>query len=227
MRRLCYGGIEMDNEKNTAYKICRWSAYAVAIFILIFIITLIFTFDFSKWGGIDGFQNTFRPIQMLTVIPSFLLAISYVIFVSGAHICASKSKKIWSQLALSFGLLYAGISVANYLIQLITVIPSIQNGNTEGLALLVSGYPNSVFYALMASYFLMCISLMFASFTYEKEDKTQKWVRRLFQCASLAIPLYLTGAIFDIAVMMMIGALCWIIGTTVGMFVFAVFKPAI
>ena len=213
----------MDNEKNAAYKICRLSASAVAIFTLVFIITLILTFDFSEWRGIDGFQNTFRPIQMLTVIPSLFLAISYVIFITGVHICTPKSKKIWSQLAISFGLLYAGISIANYLIQLITVIPSIQNNNTEGIALLVSGYPNSVFYALMASYFLMCLSLLFASYTYEKENKAQKWVRRLFQCAALAIPLYLTGAIFNIAVIMMSGALCWIIGTIVGMFVLAVY----
>jgi len=212
----------MGKEKNTIYKICCLSASAVAIFTLIFLVTLIFTFDFSEWMGIDRFQSTFRPIQMFTVVPSLLLAISYVIFISGLHIYASENKKIWSQLALSFGLLYAGISIANYLIQLITVIPSIQNGTTEGLSLLVSGYPNSVFYALMASYFLMCISLLFAAFIFKKEDKAQKWIRRLFQCAALAIPLYLFGAIFNITVIMMSGAICWIIGTTVGMLVLAV-----
>jgi len=213
----------MGKEKNAIYKICCLSASAVAIFILVFIIILIFTFDFSEWMGIDSFQNTFRPIQMLTVVPSLLLAISYVIFISGLHSYASENKKIWSQLALSFGLLYAGISIANYLIQLITVIPSIQNGMTEGLALFVSGYSNSVFYALMASYFLMCISLLFAAFIFTKEDKAQKWIRRLFQCAALAIPLFLIGAIFSITIIMMSGAICWIIGTTVGMFILAAY----
>jgi len=213
----------MDKEKNTVYKICYLSASAVAIFTLIFLITLIFTFDFSEWMGIDRFQSTFRPIQMFTVVPSLLLAISYVVFISGLHIYAPENKKIWSQLALSFGLLYAGISIANYLIQLITVIPSIQYGTTEGLSLLVSGYPNSVFYALMASYFLMCISLLFAAFIFKKENKAQNWIRRLFQWAALAIPLYLCGAIFNITVIMMSGAICWIIGTTVGMLVLAVY----
>ena len=107
-------------------------------------------------------------------VPSILLAISYVIFVSGLHIYASDYKKIWSQLALSFGLLYAGISIANYLIQLVTVIPSIQNGMLEGLALFVSGYSNSIFYALMASYFLMCISLFFVAFVFSKNEKKFK-----------------------------------------------------
>lgn len=166
--------------------------------------------------GIDSYKSTFRPIQMLTVVPSLLLAISYVIFISVLHIYASEDNKIWS-------LLYAGISISNYLIQLITVIPSIQNGTTEGLVPLVSGYSNSVFYALMASYFLMCISLLFASFIFIKEDKTQKCIRRLFQCTALAIPLFLIGAIFSITIVVMSGAICWIIGTTIGMFVLSAY----
>ena len=161
----------MEKEKRLIYKVCSASAIAVAVFTVLFIILLGCTFDFSEWEGIVNYKNTFRPIQMLTVVPSILLAISYVIFVSGLHIYAWGYKKIWSQLALSFGLLYAGISIANYLIQLVTVIPSIQNGMLEGLALFVSGYSNSIFYALMASYFLMCISLFFAAFVFSKNEK--------------------------------------------------------
>lgn len=210
----------MDNEK-TIYKICSISALAIAIFTILFIAFLGCTFDFSKWEGIGNFRDNFRPIQMLTVVPSILLAISYVIFVSGLHVFSSGKNKIWSQLALSFGLLYSGISIANYLIQLITVIPSIQSGEIDGLTLFVSGYSNSIFYALMASYFLMCISLFFAAFIFQKNDKKYKWVRRLFLITGLAIPLFLAGALLDIAIVMMMGALAWILGTTVGMVIVA------
>ena len=216
------GGIDMEKEKRLIYKVCSASAIAVAVFTVLFIILLGCTFDFSEWEGIVIYKNTFRPIQMLTVVPSILLAISYVIFVSGLHIYAWGYKKIWSQLALSFGLLYSGISIANYLIQLVTVIPSIQNGMLEGLALFVSGYSNSIFYALMASYFLMCISLFFAAFVFSKTEKNFKWVRRLFLCSALAIPLFLIGALFDIATIMMLGALSWLVGATVGMVILAV-----
>ena len=222
MKIEVYGGIDMEKEKRLIYKVCSASAIAVAVFTVLFIILLGCTFDFSEWEGIVNYKNTFRPIQMLTVVPSILLAISYVIFVSGLHIYAWGYKKIWSQLALSFGLLYAGISIANYLIQLVTVIPSIQNGMLEGLALFVSGYSNSIFYALMASYFLMCISLFFASFVFSKNERNFKWVRRLFFCSALAIPLFLIGALFDIAIIMMFGALSWLVGATVGMVMLAV-----
>lgn len=212
----------MEKEKCVVYKVCGVSAIAVAIFTLLFVVALVLTYDFSKWTGIENYCNNFHPIQMLTVIPSLLLAFSYVGFVSGLHIYASDSKKIWSQLALSFGLLYSGISIANYLIQLVTVIPSVQNGNTEGLGLLVSGYSNSVFFALMASYFLMCISLFFSSFVFEKESKRYKWVRSLFACSILAVPFYLIGTIFNLAIIMMIGAMCWLIAATIGMSVLAI-----
>ncbi|WP_122646536.1 hypothetical protein [Enterococcus mediterraneensis] len=208
----------MEKDNRLIYKVCGISSIAVAIFAVLFIVLLAFTFDFAEWKGIVNYQNAFHPIQMLTVVPSMLLAISYVVFVSGLHIYASGNKKIWNQLALSFGLLYAGISIANYLIQLVTVIPSVQNGMTEGLTLLVSGYSNSIFYALMASYFLMCISLFFAAFVFSKEDKNYKWIRRLFVCSALAIPLFLVGVAFDIAIIMMLGAMAWLIGATVGMF---------
>lgn len=82
----------MGKEKNVIYKICCLSASAVAIFTLMFLVSLI-TFDFSEWMGIDNYQSTFRPIQMFAVIPSLLLAISYVIFVSGLHIYASDKRK--------------------------------------------------------------------------------------------------------------------------------------
>lgn len=206
------------NNETVCRRICGLSAALVAIFILMFTISMFLTFDFSDWTNIENFQKSFRPIQMFTVIPSLLLAITYVIFISVLHILSLESRKIWSQLAMNFGLIYAGISIANYLIQLITVMPSIEAGETDGLALLVSGYPNSVFYALMASYFLMCISLLFVALVFSKNEKTQRRIRRLFQCASLAIPLYLCGAIFEVTILMISGAFCWIIGTTIGMF---------
>lgn len=213
----------MEKERLSSCQVIIVSAAAVAILIILFCVSLIVTFDFSEWNGIDNYQSNFRPVQMFTVVPSLLLAIAYTIFVSGLHSYASKSKKVWSQLALSFGLLYAGISIANYLIQLITVIPSVQNGETEGLALFVSGYSNSIFYALMASYFFMCISLFFAAFVFERHKKHEKTVRRLFVCSALAIPFFLTGAIFNVAPIMMIGAICWIMGAIVGMSVLTIY----
>jgi len=165
---------EKMKEKKIVIKVCMGSAMAVALFTVLFIVALVCTFDFSEWKGLDNYVAKFKPIQMLTVIPSILLAISYVIFVSGLHIITAEYRKLWSLLSLNFGLLYSGISISNYLIQLITVIPSIQNGITDGLTIFVSGYSNSIFFALMASYFLQCVSLCFAAFTFAKNENEFK-----------------------------------------------------
>lgn len=43
------------------------------------------------------------------------------------------------ELSITFGLIYAIISTANYLIQIITVIPSLKNYQLDGLELLFFG----------------------------------------------------------------------------------------
>lgn len=43
------------------------------------------------------------------------------------------------ELSIAFGLIYAIISTANYLIQIITVIPSLKNYQLDGLELLFFG----------------------------------------------------------------------------------------
>jgi len=73
------------------------------------------------------------------------------------HYFVQEERKIFSHLSIAFGLMYAIISVANYLIQIITVIPGIENHYLDGLEILAAGNPNSVFFALMASYFFMFI----------------------------------------------------------------------
>ncbi|WP_029503643.1 hypothetical protein [Lachnoclostridium phytofermentans] len=92
------------------------------------------------------------------------------------------------ELSIAFGLIYAIISTANYLIQIITVIPSLKNYQLDGLEILVAGNSNSIFYALMGSYLFLCISSFFIAFVFHKE-KEQKAIRLLFFGAGLAGPI--------------------------------------
>lgn len=204
-------------EDQLARRICGIAAWAVLGLVVAFVLALGLTFDFSPWQGIAAYMEAFAPVQLLTVIPSILLAFAYVVFVSALHTLTDARHRIWSQLALSFGLLYAGISCANYLIQLVTVIPSVRSGVADGLTMLVSGYPNSIFFALMASYFLMCLSMLCAGLAIQASDKRGRWARGLLIVSGLAIPLFLVGALIGIAPVMMSGALCWMLGGTVGM----------
>ena len=54
----------------------------------------------------------------------------------------------WSAIVVTvsmMGFMSAVISTANYFIQIITVIPGIENNNLNGLEAFVAGNPNSIF----------------------------------------------------------------------------------
>lgn len=187
------------------------SSFLVALLTIIFIISLPLTFHFSDWKDIHDYVSTFKPIHMFTVIPSILLASCFIIFAVSIHYYVDESKRVWSHLGIAFAVLYGTISTLNYLIQLITVIPSISSNQTDGLALFVAGYPNSIFYALMASYFFMCISCGFISFVF-----ACKRLKLLFFGAFLPAPLCIITMVSNISLFMMIGAATWFLCLTIG-----------
>jgi len=185
---------------------------------IVFMITLILTFtpNLAPWEGIEAYSANFKPMQMFTVFPSIIMACAYVIFTVAIHYYAQEEKKIFSHLSIAFGLMYAIISVANYLIQIITVIPSIENQYLNGLDIFVAGYPNSVFFALMASYFFMCVSALFVSFVFNNE-KGQKSIKILFLGCVCSIPICLLCVIIDLTVLMPLAGIIWFVCFTAGL----------
>jgi hypothetical protein len=177
---------------------------------------------FSKWSGIKAYAQAFKPVQMLTVLPSILLASSFVIFTVSIHYYTDEDNKIWSHLAIVFGLIYATISTINYLIQIITVTPSITNMQLSGLEVFVSGYPNSIFFALMASYFFMCISSLFIAFVFNNE-KAQIGIRLLFIGTGLSGPLCLLGVFVETSIIMPLSAVLWFICLSTGSIKIAIY----
>jgi hypothetical protein len=183
-----------------------------------FMVTLALTFEpnLVQWNGIETYVSGFNPLQVLaTVFSSIIIAISFVIFTVCVHYYADDEKKIWSHLSIVFGLMYAIISMANYLIQIIAVVPSIESNNINGLDILVAGYPNSIFYALMASYFFMCISTMFAAFVFNNE-KGQKGIKILFIASVLSIPLCVACMVLGLGEMTIIAGIIWLVCLVLG-----------
>lgn len=208
----------MNHTRKRAANLAAYSAIAVAIFTISFVIALLTTFNFEPWDGIEQFAAGFRPLNLLTVYPSILLAISFLIFCVSIHYYISDDLKLWSHLAMNFGLVYIALSMANYLIQLITVMPSLMNNSLEGLEKMVSGYPNSIFFALMGSYFFMCIALFFEGLIFKKRIRFF-----LFLSSIICMVFFLFGALFSTPILMMLGAISWIVGTVVSMILIAIF----
>ncbi|EKD80444.1 MAG: hypothetical protein ACD_40C00092G0005 [uncultured bacterium] len=69
--------------------------------------------------------------EILIVLPSIILSISYVVVLSCLHYVTPDNRKIYSQIALTFAIMYSVIVSSVYILQLATVIPGTLNGNGE------------------------------------------------------------------------------------------------
>ena len=118
------------------------------------------------WTGIDAFLASFTPVQMLPVIPSLFLAPAFTALMVSIHSYAAEDKKIWSRLGLAFTLIYASMAAMNYMIQLLPVWRSINNGETDGLAMYVLGNPHSIFWGLAYAYIFMNLAMLFSAMVF-------------------------------------------------------------
>jgi hypothetical protein len=103
------------------------------------------------------------------VLPSLFLAWSYAALVSVLHSRSGETAKPWTQLALTFAILYAGLNSIVYPVQLAVVVPQALAGG-EGLSsqfAMAGGRPLTAVNAV--AYALLSLSAFFLSFSYPRE----------------------------------------------------------
>jgi hypothetical protein len=168
------------------------------------------------WRGIEAFAQGFRPIEMLNLVPSLPLASAYVVMLACLHMRTPAHRRLWSLLGLTFGIIYAVMASANYLIQFIVVRPNLLQGEVEGLSLFVMGNPRSVFWALAVSYAYMALSMLFASGALGA-GRLERWARGLFLAVGATAPLQFAGmlsysATGQVPLAAAVASLVWIVG---------------
>ena len=106
----------------------------------------------------------FIPGDYLWLVPGILLAPTFVVLMACIHARAMEPNRICSRIALSFALVYAVVILLDYDVQLAVVMPSLQAGETEGLALLTQYDPHGLFIALETlGYLAMAVAFLFAA----------------------------------------------------------------
>ncbi len=123
-----------------------WSAILTTIWILIF--------DIAIALGASG-----APTRSVAVGASLLLALSFVVLMASIHSYAPPEKKVWSQIGLSFAIVYAALLVWNYSLQLTVV-----RANPHLYAWLTMDFtPDTAFWSLETiGYALMGLAALFA-----------------------------------------------------------------
>jgi hypothetical protein len=208
-------GVAVD-AKTTVSKIGLWSAvltsicsagYGIAV-IAVFVASLSIqsTSPAQGWTGIDDFLAAFQPVSMLPLFPSLLLAPAFTAFMVSIHSYAAEDKKIWSLLGLSFTLIYATMAAMNYIIQLLPVWRSINNGEMDGLAMFVSGNPHSIFWGLAYTYIFMNLAMLFSAMVFAGTPLENR-IRLLFVLNGVSGVFTLASAFLDSYQFYLIGSL--------------------
>lgn len=204
------------NAALTISKVGWWSAvltsvcsisYGIAVItVLVYTLANLSSTAVQGWTGIDGFLADFQPIQMLPVIPSLFLVPAFTALMVSIHSYAAEEKKIWSRMGLAFTLVYASIAGMNYLIQLLPVWRSINNRETDGLAMFVLGNPHSIFWGLAYAYIFMNLAMLFTAPVFGG-DTLNRRIRLLFFLNGASLVITLASAFLDSPQFYLIGSL--------------------
>ena len=140
-----------------------------------------------------------QTLQLLGVIPypydeiliysfSLCIVVPFLMEMLALHYATPDDKKIWSHAALIFTIIYAVFVIANYVVQLATVIPITVSGNGDAVKIL-SQTPHSMFWDYDAiGYIFMALAMLFASPVFDKSG-IEKWVRIAFLANAFVTPL--------------------------------------
>ena len=158
------------------------------------------------WHGVEAYLASFQPIVMLPLIPSLLLAPTFVVLMVCVHAYAPNAKKLWSQVGLAFAIVYATMACVNYIVQLTVVRLSILNKETDGLAMFVSGNPHSIFWALASAYVFMNLAMLFAAPVFEG-GKLERGIRWLFLANGASAIVTIFGVVVDSPMIYLLGSL--------------------
>ncbi len=101
-------------------------------------------FDVVQLMQIAGMLR-FPLDEILIYATSLGIVVPFLLEMLAFHHLTPADKRFWTHGALLFTVLYAGFVVANYVVQLATVIPAKLNGTVEGLRVL-DQTPHSLFW---------------------------------------------------------------------------------
>ena len=121
------------------------------------------------------------PRDYLWMFSAIGLILAYVVLMVSIHHCASESKKIFSQIGLSFAIITAVILLIDYFVQFSVVPISLRNGETQGIALLTQYNSHGVFIALEdLAYIIMSLSFLFMAPVFSAKNRLEAAARWIF-----------------------------------------------
>ena len=153
----------MDNKAT--YKVGYWAAVLVALEVAAFAAMLV--------AGLLG-----RDTGYFSFAVCFLLAASYVALATGIYQYSSNKRKIWANLGLDFGIMYAVLCSVSYYVQFAVV----RNNSLQLPDSILKAFvytPGSFVFALnMLGYAFLCLSTLMLVPVFYGRSQRERWLRR-------------------------------------------------
>ena len=160
--------------------------------------------EVGYWAGLAAFAAAvaYDVVQILQVLgvlqfpldeiliygTSLCIVVPFILEMLAFHHLTAKDKQFWTHASLIFTIIYAVFVIANYVVQLATVIPSKLNQTSETIRILEQT-PHSMFWNYDAiGYISMGLATLFAIPALGKTG-FDKWVRISFIAHVLVTPL--------------------------------------
>ena len=156
------------------------------------------------YSGLTAFASTiaYVLVQLLQVVgilaypldeilifgTSLCIVVPFLLEMLALHYATPDEKKFWSHAALIFTTIYSVFVMANYVVQLATVIPEKLRGAGDEIRVLEQA-PHSMFWDFDAlGYIFMGLAMLIAIPAFDKYG-FQKWVRLSFIANAAVTPL--------------------------------------
>ncbi len=117
--------------------------------------------------------------EILIYGTSLCISLPFILLILSIHYISPMDKKIWSHAAVLFSVIYVVFVIANYVVQLATVIPMTLKGRSDEIRMLIQT-PHSLFWDFDAiGYIFMGLVTVFLLPVFEKhgfEKKVRTWL---------------------------------------------------
>lgn len=160
--------------------------------------------EIGFWSGVTAFGAavSFDVVQILQVAgalrfpldetliygTSLCIVLPFIFEMLALHHLTSSQKQFWTHASLVFTIIYAVFVVANYVVQLATVIPAKQRGMSEAIRILEQT-PHSLFWNFDAIGYISMGLASLAAVPAIGKVGFEKWVRLSLVANALVTPL--------------------------------------
>jgi hypothetical protein len=188
----------MSDQTDISNRVNQVGFYTAALTAGLTLFTFIIAFLTPPLSGVYCTESCFEypytdiasrfPRDYWWMFPAMMLTVLFVVLMVVIHQYASRENKVFSQTGLAFALIAAAVLLIVYFVQVTVIQPSLENGETEGIAILTQYNPHGIFIALEElGYLLMSLSFLCMAPVFAGKDLLDRAVRWLFAASFLVM----------------------------------------